>query len=146
MGPTPLHGWDVEGQSPVLTLLTCLATFVFSLFLISLFFTCSRCYFCFLSSCRLLEIGLASYPFIQKDLGLCGPNNLYWIKWVLDRICLNLPKSFCRRFVFCCKSLSFVFLSQPRCKSRLLFLFCFTGPFLLFSLLGGPLDITFYWA
>ena len=61
--------------------------------------------------------------FIQKDLGLCGPNNVDWIKRVLGPIYLHLPKPFCQRtvfcgnalfcnrFVFCCRSLSLAFLS-----------------------------------
>ena len=39
MGLTHLHGWDVEGQSPNLTLLICLATFIFSLILFSFSFS-----------------------------------------------------------------------------------------------------------
>lgn len=35
-----------------------------------------------------LHIRFNSYPFIQKDFGLCGPNNLYWIKRDLGP---NLP-------------------------------------------------------
>ena len=38
VGPTPLHGWDVEGQNLDITLLTCLATLVFSLILVSFSF------------------------------------------------------------------------------------------------------------
>ena len=41
-----------------------------------------------------------TYPFLQKDLGLCGPNNVDWIKRVLDPICLDLSKPFCWRIVF----------------------------------------------
>ena len=42
----------------------------------------------------LLHISFHAYLFIQKDLGLCGPNNVDWIKRVLGPICLYLPKPF----------------------------------------------------
>ena len=42
-----------------------------------------------------LHISFHTYSFIQKDLGLCGPNNVNWIKRVLGPICLNLLKPFC---------------------------------------------------
>ena len=57
---------------------------------------------CFFPPCFSI-LGLTSILLYQKDLGHCGPNNLYWIKRVLDPICLNLPNSFCKRFVFYCK-------------------------------------------
>ena len=82
------------------------------------------------TSCRslfffivLLHISFHAYPFIQKNLGLCGPNNIDWIKRVLGPICLCLPKPFWQRtvfcgrfvfygkFVFCCRSLSLALLS-----------------------------------
>ena len=65
----------------------------------------------------LLHISFHANLFIQKDLGLCGPNNVDWIKKVLGPICLYLPKPFCQRIVFCgkdlfcCKSLSLAFIS-----------------------------------
>ena len=43
----------------------------------------------------LLHISFHTYPFIQKDLGLCGSNNVNRIKRVLGPICLNLSKPFC---------------------------------------------------
>ena len=61
--------------------------------------------------------------FMQKDLGLCGPNNVDWIKRVLGPICLCLLKPFCQgivlcgrfvfcsRFTFCYRLLSLAFLS-----------------------------------
>ena len=61
--------------------------------------------------------------FIKKDLGLCGPNNVDWIKRVLGPIYLHLLKPFCHktifcskavfcgRFAFCCRSLFLAFLS-----------------------------------
>ena len=49
----------------------------------------------------LLHIIFYAYPFIQKNLGLCGPDNIDWIKWVLGPICLCLLKPFCQRAVFC---------------------------------------------
>ena len=76
------------------------------------------------TSCRslflfvmLLHISFHAYHFIQKNLGLYGPDNVDWIKRVLGPICLCLPKSFCQRtifcgrFVFCCRSLSLTLLS-----------------------------------
>ena len=48
-----------------------------------------------------LHISFHAYPFIQKNLGLCGPNNVDWIKRVLGPICLCLPKPFYQRTVFC---------------------------------------------
>ena len=65
----------------------------------------------------LFHISFLTYFFIQKDLGLCGPDNVDWIKRVLSPICLYLRKPFCQRivfcgrFVFCCKSLSLALLS-----------------------------------
>ena len=82
------------------------------------------------TSCRslflfvvLLHISFHAYPFIQKNLGLSGLDNVDWIKRVLGPICLCLPKPscqstifcdrfvFCGKFVFCCRSLSFALLS-----------------------------------
>ena len=76
------------------------------------------------TSCRslflfivLLHISFHAYPFIQKNLGLCGPNNVDWIKRVLGPIYLHLPKPFyqgtvfCCRFAFCYRLLSLAFLS-----------------------------------
>ena len=63
------------------------------------------------------HISFHTYLFIQNDLGLCGPNNVDWIKRVLGPICLYLSKSFCWRTIFCgkaifcCKSFSLAFLS-----------------------------------
>ena len=65
----------------------------------------------------LLHINFQAYPFIQKNLGLCGPNNVDWIKRVLGPICLCLSKPFCQRtvlcskFIFCYRSLSLALLS-----------------------------------
>ena len=65
----------------------------------------------------LLHINFHAYPFIQKNLGLCGPDNVDWIKRVLGPICLYLPKPSCQRtvfygrFVFCCRFLSLALLS-----------------------------------
>ena len=65
----------------------------------------------------LLHISFHTYLFIQKDLGLCGPNNIDWIKRVLGPICPYLSKPFYQRtvfygkVVFCCRSLSLAFLS-----------------------------------
>ena len=42
-----------------------------------------------------LHISFHAYPFIQKDLGLCGPDNVDWIKLVLGPICLDPLKPLC---------------------------------------------------
>ena len=98
----------------------------------------------------LLHISFHAYLFIQKDLGLCGPNNVDWVKKVLGPICLYLPKSFCQRTVFygrsvfCCR---FVICCRSMfCCRSAADLYSFFGPFLLFGLLGGPLGLDFYWA
>ena len=65
----------------------------------------------------LLHISFHAYPFIQKNLGFCGPDNVDWIKRVLGLICLCLSKPFCQgtilcdRFAFCYRLLSLAFLS-----------------------------------
>ena len=69
------------------------------------------------TSCRslflfimLLHISFHTYPFTQKNLGLCGPDNVDWIKKVLGPIFLCLLEPFCQgtvlcdRFVFCSRS------------------------------------------
>ena len=61
------------------------------------------CCWHFLLFLVVLHISFHTYPFIQKNLGLCGLNNVNWIKRVLGPICLNLPKPFCWRIVFCSK-------------------------------------------
>ena len=64
------------------------------------------------TSCRslflfivLLHISFHAYPFTQKNLGLCGLDNVDWIKRVLGPICLHLPKPFCKGTIFCGKSI-----------------------------------------
>ena len=52
----------------------------------------------------LLHISFHAYPFIQKNLGLCGPDNVDWIKRVLGPIYLHLPKPFYQRTIFCGRS------------------------------------------
>ena len=114
----------------------------------------------------LLHISFHAYPFIQKNLGLCGPNNVDWIKRVLGPICLCLPKPFyqrtvfCDRFVFCgrfvfyYRSLSLALLSLDLSCSlvflvglrALLFIgLSFTWAFVSCNLLGflpyGPLGM-----
>ena len=42
-----------------------------------------------------LHISFHAYPFTQKNLGLCGPDNVDWIERVLGLICLCLSKPFC---------------------------------------------------
>ena len=54
----------------------------------------TSCYSLFLFI-MLLHIIFHTYPFIQKGLGLCQPNNVDWIKRVLGPICLDLLKQFC---------------------------------------------------
>ena len=63
------------------------------------------------TSCRslflfvvLLHISFHAYPFIQKNLGLCGPDNVDWIKRVLGPIYLCLPKPSCQRTIFYSRS------------------------------------------
>ena len=79
----------------------------------------------------LLHISFHADLFIQKNLGLCGPNNVNWIKRVMDPICLYLPKPLwqrtvsCGRFVFCCK---FVIC----CRST----FCSRSAFFLWTFLA----------
>ena len=102
----------------------------------------TSCYSSFLFI-MLLHISFHAYLFIQKDLSLCGPNNVDRIKKVLGPICLYLPKPFswrtvfCSktvfycRFVSCCRSLSFTFLSLDLSYSLVL--------------LVGLLDLAFYW-
>ena len=81
----------------------------------------------------LLHISFHAYLFIQNDLGLCGPNNIDWIKRVLGPICLDLSKPFywrivfcgrtvfCCRFVFCCRLLSLALLSLDLSCSSIFF-------------------------
>lgn len=142
-GPTSLPYWDVEGKSLDLTLLTCLATFVFCLdFGFFLHHTFSS------AAIFIISITRDKFGFFSSFI------RMLWALWAccpllgqkgLDPICFNLSKSFYRksvlyrRFVFCYKSLSFAFLSQPKYKSRLLFLFGF------FGLLSGW-GLLFYWA
>ena len=96
----------------------------------------------------LLHISFHAYLFIQKDLGLCRPNNVDQIKRILGPICLYLPKPFYRRTVFCSRSV-FCYRFVICCRSVFCYrsaadLYSFFGPFLLFGLLGGPLDLGFY--
>ena len=76
---------------------------------------------CFFSPCFFISVFTPIF-FIQKNLGLCGPNNVDWIKRVLGLIYLYLPKPFCQRTVFCSK---FVFYGR--------FVFCckFAGQIML---------------
>ena len=103
----------------------------------------------------LLHISFHADLFIQKNLGLCGPNNVNWIKRVLGPICLYLPKPlwqrtvFCGRSVFCCR---FVICCRSTfCSRSVFFLWTFLalrsswwafGPwFLLGFLPHGILDM-----
>ena len=52
----------------------------------------------------LLHISFHAYSFTQNNLGLCGPDNVDWIKRVLGPICLCLPKPFCQGTVLCGRS------------------------------------------
>ena len=47
----------------------------------------------------LFHISFHTYLFIQKNLGLYGPNNVNWIRRVLCPIYLDLSKPFCWRIV-----------------------------------------------
>ena len=82
--------------------------FFFFLHVISAADTSYRSLFLFV---MLLHISFHAYHFIQKNLSLCGPDNVDWIKRVLCPICLCLPKPFYQRTVFCCRSLSLALLS-----------------------------------
>ena len=100
MGPTPLTwvGCRRVESKPYLTHLPCYSC-IFSNFN-SPSCIIYHCHFYFLSSCLLLEVIVGySHPFIQKELGLHGPNTLYWIKKVLDPVDPNLLESFCRTYV-----------------------------------------------
>ena len=73
---------------------------------------------CFFSPCFFISVFTPIF-FIQKNLGLCGPNNVDWIKRVLGLIYLYLPKPFCQRTVFCSKFVfygRFVFCCNLRAK------------------------------
>ena len=82
------------------------------------------------TSCRslflfivLLHISFHAYPFIQKNLGLCGLDNVDWIKRILGPICLCLPKSICQGTVLCDRSVfcgKFVFYDRFVFYCRLL--------------------------
>ena len=101
------------------------------------------------TSCRslflfvlLLHISFHVYTFIQKNLGLCGPDNVDWIKRVLSPICLYLLKPFCQRtvffgrfvfygkFVFYCRSLSLALLSLDRSCSSVFLVGLWALPFI----------------
>ena len=86
----------------------------------------------------LLHISFHAYLFIQKDLDLCGPNNVDWIKKVLGRICLYLPLAIILENCVLRQSYILLQIAFP-CIS-------FFGPPLLFGLLGGLLSLAFHWA
>ena len=92
--------------------------------------TSSRSLFLFI---MLLHISFHAYPFIQKNLGLCGPDNVDWIKRVLGPIYLYLPKPFCQGTVLCGRS---VFCSRSIFYGR--FAFCYR----LLSLAFLSLDLS----
>ena len=48
----------------------------------------------------LLYISFHTYPFTQKNLGLCGPDNVDWIKRVLGPICLCLSSHSTRELYY----------------------------------------------
>ena len=48
----------------------------------------------------LLYINFHTYPFTQKNLGLCRPDNVDWIKRVLGPICLCLPSHSARELYY----------------------------------------------
>ena len=81
-------------------------------------------FFLFLVSFHhVFHISFHTYSFIQKDFGLCGPNNVNWIKRVMGPICLDLSKLFCWRAVFCDRFVSccrFVFSCRFAFYCRLL--------------------------
>ena len=79
-------------------------------------------------------------PFLLFGLlgGSLGPICLYLLKPLCRRTVFCSRSVFCYRFVICCRS-AFGYRSAAD-------LYSFFGPFLLFSLLGGPLGLGFYWA
>ena len=98
----------------------------------------------------LLHISFHAYPFIQKNLGLCGLDNVDWIKRVLGPISLCLPKPFCQGTVLCSIS---VFCSRSIFCGR--FAFCYRLLSLAFLSLDlscslvflvGLWALLFYWA
>ena len=109
------------------------------------------------TSCRslflfivLLHISFHAYPFIQKNLGLCGLDNVDWIKRVLGLISLCLPKPFCQGIVLCGRSVfcsRFVFCGRFAFCYRLLSL-AFLSLDLSYSLvfLVGLWALLFHWA
>ena len=47
-----------------------------------------------------LHISFHTYSFIQEDLGLCGPNNVDWIKRVLAQFALIYQSHFAKELYF----------------------------------------------
>ena len=118
MGPTPLtwQGCRRAKPRPYLTHLPCYSC-IFSNFNSPSHIIC-HCHFYFLKSCLLLEVTTSySHPFIQKELGLYGPNTLYWIKNALDLVYPNLPKSFCRIYALNFLALSLFSIGRSAQKS-----------------------------
>ena len=66
----------------------------FSLPLVWLFFPSCNSHCSLFLFIVLFHISFHTYPFIKKDLCLCGPYNVDWIKRVLGPICLDLLKPF----------------------------------------------------
>ena len=149
MGPLPLYwlgtGWWCSGPrmlAPLSSVFVFLRfhsiagidTSYYSLFLFIVF----------------LHISFHAYSFIQKDLGLYGPNNVDWIKRVLGPICLDLLKPFYWRTVFCDRSVfrcRFVFYCKSAfcCRSLSLeFLSLVLSYSLVFSV--GLWALLFHWA
>ena len=86
----------------------------------------------------LLHIIFHAYPFIQKNLGFCGPDNVDWIKRVLSPICLCLPKLFYQGTVLCSRS---VFCGRSVIYSR--FAFCYRLLSLAFIFLDLSCSLVF---
>ena len=88
----------------------------------------------------LFHINFHAYPFIQKNLGLCGPDNADWIKRVLGPICLNMLKPFCWRTVFCDR---FVFCGRSVFCCKFVIFCRFACCCRLFSLTLLSLDLSY---
>ena len=88
----------------------------------------------------LFHISFHAYLFIQKDLGLCGPNNVDWIKRVLGPMSLSIEAILLEN---CITWQNYILLQICILLQIAFSCIYFFGPLLLFGLLGGPLGLTF---
>ena len=145
-----LHVFSTAGL--VLFLHTFPAMFVISFYLTSFFLHAvpSANHSLFLSIIS-FHISFHSYPFIKKDLGLCGPSSVYGIKRLLTQFPL-FCQSHSTKDLYFAMNLYFVanhfpmhFSLSPAVSLGFCFFSVFFLPFLLFNLLGGPLGFALYW-